>query len=143
MQRDIHLQRCLSLHECEMVHVLTDHASNGAEEHGALSGRRGLAKILQHQRAVAEDIDKLTEVEHPHLLQVLPVLIRGGGTDQQEKKRMPNISGQTANIDWWNVFSGRRSKEKGMTKAFWTNRGVQMNKKRKFDMSQVPLTDYR
>lgn len=131
MQWDIHLQRCLSLHECEMVHVLTNHASNGAEEHRALSGRRGLAEILQHQRAVAEDIDKLTEVEHPHLLQMLPVLIRGGGTDQQEKKRMPNISGQTANIDWWDVFSVKRSKEKGMTKAFRTNQGVQMKKKKK------------
>lgn len=82
----MHLQQCLSLHECEMVRVLTNHASNGAEEHGALSGRRGLAEILQHQRAVAEDVDKLTEVEHPHLLQVLPVLIRGGGTDQQGKR---------------------------------------------------------
>lgn len=113
-----------------MAHVLTDHASNGAKEHGALSGRRGLAEILQHQRAVAEDIDKLTEVEHPHLLQVLPVLIRGGGTDQQEKKRMPNISGQTANIDWRDVFSVKRSKEKRMTKAFRTNRGVQLKKQK-------------
>lgn len=96
-----------------MVRVLTNHAGNGAEEHGALSGRRGLAEVLQHQRAMAEDIDKLTEVEHPHLLQMLPVLIRGGSADQREKKRMPNISGQTANIDWWDVFSVKRSKEKG------------------------------
>lgn len=53
---------------CETAHALTNHAVNGAEEYGALSGCRGLAEILQHQRAVAEDIDKLTEVEHPHLL---------------------------------------------------------------------------
>lgn len=83
-----------------MLHALTNHAVNGAEEHGALSGCGGLTKILQHQRAMAEDIDKLTEVEHPHLLQMLPLLVCGGGAEQQEKKRMPNISGQTANIDW-------------------------------------------
>lgn len=137
MQWDIHLQQWLSLHECEMVHVLTNHASNGAEEHRALSGCRGLAEILQHQRAVAEDIDKLTEVEHPHLLQVLPVLICGGGTDQQKKKTMSNISGQTANIDWWDVFSVKRSKEKGMTKAFQTNWGVQMKKKKVWHVSSA------
>lgn len=99
-----------------MVHALTNHAVNGAEEHGSLSGRWGLAKILQHQRAVAEDIDKLTEVEHPHLLQVLPLLVCGGGADQHEKTRMPNISGQTANIDCWNVFSVKRPREKGSLK---------------------------
>lgn len=113
MQWGIYRQWCVFLDECEMIHVLTNHAGNGAEEHGALSGRRGLAKILQHQWAVAEDIDKLTEVEHPHLLQVLPVLICGSGADQQEKKRIPNISGQTANIDMWDAFRVKRSKEKG------------------------------
>lgn len=69
-----------------MCRVLTNHAVNGAEEHGALSGCRGLTEVLQHQRAVAEDIDKLTEVEHPHLLQMLPLLVCGGGAEQQEKK---------------------------------------------------------
>lgn len=111
-----------------MLHALTNHAVNGAEEHGALRGCGGLTKILQHQRAMAEDIDKLTEVEHPHLLQMLPLLVCGGGAEQQEKKRMPNISGQTANIDWWNMFSVKRSKEKGMTKAFYKKMGEKRKK---------------
>jgi len=56
----------------------TDHAVNGAEEHGALGGRGALAEVLQHQRAVAEDVHELPQVEHPDLLQVLPLLVRGG-----------------------------------------------------------------
>lgn len=69
-----------------MLRALTNHAVNGAEEHGALSGCRGLTEILQHQRAVAEDIDKLTEVEHPHLLQMLPLLVCGGGAEEEDAK---------------------------------------------------------
>lgn len=75
------------MHECATLRALTNHAVNGAEEHGALSGCRGLAEILQHQRAMAEDIDKLAEVEHPHLLQMLPLLVCGGGAEQQEKEK--------------------------------------------------------
>lgn len=66
--------------------ALTDHAVHGAEEDGALSGCGGLAEVLQHQRAMAEDVDKLTQVEHPHLLQMLPLLVCGGGAEKKKKK---------------------------------------------------------
>lgn len=72
------------------VRAPTNHAVNGAKEHGALGGRGTLAQVLQHQRAVAEDVDKLAQVEDSHLLQVLPLLVGGGRTDGEavgEEKR--------------------------------------------------------
>lgn len=87
-QREVYLQQyvcvCKCLCECEIVCGPTDHAVNGAKEHGALGGRGALAQVLQHQRTVAEDIDKLTEVEDPHLLQVLPLLVCSGRTDRRK-----------------------------------------------------------
>lgn len=87
--------------ECAVVSAPTNHAVNRAEEHGALCGRGALAQVLQHQRAVAEDIDKLPEVEDPHLLQVLPLLVCGGRTDRrkdggreiQRGERMEDVGG--------------------------------------------------
>lgn len=75
---------CKCLCECEIVRGPTDHAVNGAKEHGALGGCGALAQVLQHQRTMAEDIDKLTEVEDPHLLQVLPLLVCSGRTDRRK-----------------------------------------------------------
>lgn len=75
---------------CECVNVFpvpTNHAVNGAEEHGALGGRGTLAQVLQHKRAVAEDIDKLPEVEDPHFLEVLPLFICGGRTVQRRVEK--------------------------------------------------------
>lgn len=78
--------------------VPTNHAVHGAEKHRALSGRGALAQVLQHQRAVAEDVHKLPEVKNPDLLQVLPLLVCGGGAerrkddgDGEEDKRITNI----------------------------------------------------
>lgn len=87
---------CKYLCECVVVHVLTNHAVNSAEEHGALGGSGALAQVLQHQRAMAEDINKLPEVEDPHLLQMLPLLVCGGRTnhrrvDGTEKEGIKNI----------------------------------------------------
>lgn len=81
IQQGVLKHRCLCA-ECEIVCAPTNHAVNGAEEDRALGGRGALAEVLQHQRAVAEDIDKLPEVEGPHLLQVLPLLVCGGSTDR-------------------------------------------------------------
>lgn len=36
---------------------------------------------------MAEDVDKLAEVEHPHLLQVLPLLVGSGRTDHGKDGR--------------------------------------------------------
>lgn len=76
---------CLARHSLQLralrVRAPTNHAVNGAKEHGALGGRGTLAQVLQHQRAVAEDVDKLAQVEDSHLLQVLPLLVGGGRTD--------------------------------------------------------------
>lgn len=72
--------------ECEIVHLPTNHAVDGAKEHGALGGRGTLAQVLQHKRAVAEDVDKLTKVEDPHLLQVLPLLVCSGRTDVRQDR---------------------------------------------------------
>lgn len=86
----------------------TNHAVNGAEEHRALGGRGALAQILQHQWAMAEDIDKLPEVEDPHLLKVLPLLVRGGSTDRGkdggretqrgEKERLQTLGDETCRM---------------------------------------------
>lgn len=70
---------------CEIVRAPTNHAVNRAKEHRALGGCGALAQVLQHQRAVAEDIYKLPEVKDPHLLQVLPLLICGGRTDRRKE----------------------------------------------------------
>lgn len=78
------MYKCL---ECEIIRTPTNHPVNGAEEHGPLGGRRGLHEVLQHQRAVAENIYKLAEVEHPHLLQVLPLFIGGGRADHDKDGR--------------------------------------------------------
>jgi len=75
---------CVCFCECEIVRGPTNHPVNGAEEHGALGGGGALAQVLQHQRAVAEDIYKLPKVEDPHLLQVLPLLVCGGRTDRRK-----------------------------------------------------------
>lgn len=77
------LQLCAKRH----VRPPTNHAVNGAKEHGALGGGGTLAQVLQHQRAVAEDVDKLAQVEDSHLLQVLPLLVGGGRAEEGEKKR--------------------------------------------------------
>lgn len=69
---------------CEIVRAPTNHPVNGAEEHGALGGRGALHKVLQHQWAMAEYIYKFPKVEHPHLLQVLPLLVGGGRTDRRK-----------------------------------------------------------
>ena len=58
--------------------LLTDHAVDSAEEHRALGGCGALPQVLQHQRPVREHVDELPEVEDPHLLEVLPLLVRGG-----------------------------------------------------------------
>ena len=70
--------------KCEIVCAPTNHAVDGTEEHGALGRRGALPEVLQHQRAVAKDIYKLAEVKDPHLLQVLPLLISGGGADHSK-----------------------------------------------------------
>lgn len=66
----------------------TDHAVDRAEQHGALGGRGALAQVLQHQRAVAEDVDELAEVEDADLLQVLPLLVGRGRTDGRQRRRV-------------------------------------------------------
>lgn len=71
----------------EIVCTPTNHAVNRAKEHRALGGCGTLAQVLQHQRAMAEDVDKLAEVEHPHLLQVLPLLVSSGRTDHGKDGR--------------------------------------------------------
>ena len=58
--------------------TLTNHAIDRAEEHRALRGCGSLAQVLHNQRAVAEDVDELAQVEEPNLLEVLPLLVRGG-----------------------------------------------------------------
>lgn len=65
---------------------LTNHAVDRAEEHGALCGGGGLAQILHDQRAVAKDVDEFAQVEETHLLEVLPLLVGGGGTERQCEK---------------------------------------------------------
>jgi hypothetical protein len=62
---------------------LTNHAIDCAKEHGALSGGGSLAQILHNQRAMAEDIDKLAQVEETNLLQVLPLFVSGGSAEKQ------------------------------------------------------------
>lgn len=37
---------------------------------------------------MAEDVDKLAQVEEPDLLQVLPLLISGGGTERRREKSL-------------------------------------------------------
>ncbi len=54
---------------------LTDHAVDGAEQHRALRRSGALAQVLQHQRPVWKHINKLSQVEQTHLLQVLPLLV--------------------------------------------------------------------
>lgn len=79
--------------------VPTNHAVNSPEEHRALGGRGALPEVLQHQRAVAEDVDELPEVEDPHLLQVLPLLVCGGRTEKiQQRKKTVHVKKSTANI---------------------------------------------
>ena len=103
--------------ECEWVWNLpTNHAINGAEEHRALGGRGALAQILQHQWAMAEDIDKLPEVEDPHLLKVLPLLVRGGSTDRGNDGERETQSGEKERLQTrYEIFRGmidRLSKKK-------------------------------
>lgn len=76
----------LQLRTKRSVGTPTNHAVNGAKEHRALGGGGTLAQVLQHQWAMAEDINKLAQVEDSHLLQVLPLLVSGGRA-YGEKKR--------------------------------------------------------
>lgn len=69
--------------ECASRGDLTNHAIDCAEEHGALGGGGRLAQILHDQRAVAEDVDKLAEVEETNLLEVLPLLVSGGSAERR------------------------------------------------------------
>lgn len=66
--------------------ALTNHAVDGAKEHGALRGRGRLAEVLHDQGAVAEDVDELAQVEEPDLLEVLPLLVGGGRAERQRDK---------------------------------------------------------
>lgn len=71
--------------------ALTNHAVDRAKEHRALSRGRGFAQVLHDQRAVAEDIDELAQVEEPHLLQVLPLLVSGSSTERQCEKSLSGV----------------------------------------------------
>lgn len=62
--------------------VPTNHAVDGAKEHGTLGWCGAFPEVLQHQRAMAKDIYKLAKVKDPNLLQVLSLLISGGRTDR-------------------------------------------------------------
>ena len=84
----------------------TNHAVNGAEEHRALGGRGALPQVLQHQRAVAEDIYKLPEVKDSNLLQVLPLLVCGGRTDQRKDGRREIQRGEIRNK--WEVEGSKQ-----------------------------------
>ena len=69
--------------------TLTNHAIDRAEEHRALRGRGSLAQVLHNQRAVAKDVDELAQVEEPNLLEVLPLLIRGGSAARGARHSQP------------------------------------------------------
>lgn len=62
---------------------LTYHAVDRAKENGALCWCGRLAQVLHDQGAVTEDIDKLSQVGQPHLLQVLALLVSRGSTASQ------------------------------------------------------------
>lgn len=68
------------------VGAITDHAVDGAKEHGALRGGGALAQVLQHQWPMGEDIDKLPQVEHAHLLKVLSLLVCSGRAAKGERE---------------------------------------------------------
>lgn len=86
--------------KCEIVFFPTNHAINGAKEHGPLGGCGALAQVLQHKRTVAEDVDKLPEVEDPHLLQMLPLLVCSGRTDGRQDRIQKE---KRENIGEWNM----------------------------------------
>lgn len=69
--------------------ILTNHAVDRAEEHRALCGGGGLAQVLHNQRAVTKDIDELAQVEEPNLLEVLPLLVRGGSAVRGARHSRP------------------------------------------------------
>lgn len=65
---------------------------------------------------MAEDIDKLPEVEDPHLLKVLPLLVRGGSTDRGNDGERETQSGEKERLQTrYEIFRGmidRLSKKK-------------------------------
>jgi len=69
--------------------TLTDHAVDRAEEHRALRRRGRLAQVLHDQRAVTEDVDELSQVGQPHLLQVLALLVGRGCTAKPKHPTQP------------------------------------------------------
>lgn len=69
--------------------TLTNHAVDCAEENRALRRCGRLAQVLHDQRPVAEDIDELSQVGQPHLLQVLALLIGRGRTEIQSTLLYP------------------------------------------------------
>lgn len=85
--------------ECEIACEPTDHAVDGAKEHGALGGGGALPEVLQYQRAVAEDINKLAKVKNPHLLQVLPLLVCGGRAAGHEQNKKTGLETEKTEQD--------------------------------------------
>ena len=66
-----------------MTAVLTHGAVDRTKQHTAVRWYSTLTDVLHDQRPVPEDVDELAQMEQTHLLQMLPLLVRRGGTARE------------------------------------------------------------